>query len=122
MSTSDSSNTPAEFSPKPDRAPPGSTIGIYGWLRTNLFSSWFSSVLTVLALLLIISIIPPILNWMVFDAHFAGDSRDACKPNVDIVKDPVTVQGKLPDGTTVPIETTADRVVVPPGVTPNVAR
>lgn len=120
MSNTDMGNAPARFEPKPERPPPASTVGVIGWLRHNLFDGWFNSLMTVLAIALLIWVIPPMLNWTVFDATFVGDSRDACKPNVQIAKDPITLPGTLADGRIVQIETTADRVVVPPGVTPNV--
>lgn len=112
--------TPATHQPKPDRPPPANMVGVIGWLRQNLFADWFNTLLTLLAIALLFLIIPPILNWAVLDAHFVGDSRDVCKPNVEIVKDPVTVTGYLPDGSVMDIKTTADRVVVPEGITPNV--
>jgi general L-amino acid transport system permease protein len=33
--------------------PPVTSVGVFGWLRKNLFSSWFNSLLTILALWLI---------------------------------------------------------------------
>ncbi len=62
----------------PDLPPPASTVGVLGWLRTNLFSSWFSAVLTLLALYLLYVIIPPILDWAFFSADFTGTSREDC--------------------------------------------
>ena len=41
------------FVRSPDLPPPASTVGVVGWLRRNLFSSWYNSVLTVLSLWLI---------------------------------------------------------------------
>ena len=120
MSHTDFGQTPAVFEPKPDLPPPASTVGLIGWLRGNLFPDWFNSALTLVAILALFMIIPPIVNWALLDAHFAGDSRAACKPNVQIVKDKVITQGELPDGSTMELEATADRVVVPEGVTPNV--
>jgi len=34
------------FRPKPSRPPPPATVGAIGWLRQNLFYSWFSALLT----------------------------------------------------------------------------
>jgi len=120
MTHVDLGDTPAVHRPKPDRDPPASTVGIVGWLRTNLFPDIFNSILTVIAAILIGWLLYTTLTWAVFDAHFVGTTRDACKPNVVIEKDPITVIGELPDGSTMELETTADRVVVPEGVTPNV--
>lgn len=64
----------------PDLDPPASTVGILGWLRTNLFSGPFNSILTILGIGLLLWSIPPILNWTVFDAVWSGGS-DACRAN-----------------------------------------
>ena len=120
MSTSDYGETEAVFTPKPDLPPPASTVGIIGWVRSNLVPDWFNGAMTVLALVALYMAIPPIVNWALFDAHFVGDSRKACKPNVQIVRDKVATKGIMPDGSTLDVETTADRIVVPEGVVPNV--
>jgi general L-amino acid transport system permease protein len=57
---------------------PISTTGAVGWLRNNLFSSWTNAVLTVLILLLLAWLIPPLLGWAIFDAHWQGSDRSAC--------------------------------------------
>jgi len=62
----------------PDMPPPSMTVGPVGWLRRNMFSSWLNAALTVLSLSFLILVIPPMLNWAVFDATFFGDSRQAC--------------------------------------------
>ena len=62
----------------PDLPPPVSTVGVVGWLRTNLFSSWFNTILTVAALWLLYIVIPPIANWIFLDADWAGESREEC--------------------------------------------
>jgi general L-amino acid transport system permease protein len=57
---------------------PTSTTGIVGWLRTNLFSSPGNTLLTVLALAFALWVLPPILNFLIFDAVWTGQNRDAC--------------------------------------------
>jgi general L-amino acid transport system permease protein len=64
--------------PGPSLPAPKSEIGVYGWLRANLFSSWFNSILTVVAAYAIYLILPPLLDWAIFSADFVGDSRDSC--------------------------------------------
>ncbi|WP_421862366.1 amino acid ABC transporter permease [Motiliproteus sp.] len=62
----------------PDLPPPASTVGVVGWLRTNLFSTPTYTVLTlIVAYLLWITVIPAV-QWAFIDADWAGDSRDAC--------------------------------------------
>ncbi|MDG1869451.1 MAG: amino acid ABC transporter permease [Candidatus Thioglobus sp.] len=53
------------------RKPPISQIGAILWLRTNLFSSWINSVLTVTSLYFLYLLIPPLLDWMFFNASFS---------------------------------------------------
>ncbi|HEX6118201.1 MAG TPA: amino acid ABC transporter permease [Dongiaceae bacterium] len=53
---------------KPDLPPPMSVAGPIAWLRQNLFSSPLNVVLTILALLLIYEVVPPLLNWLIFNA------------------------------------------------------
>lgn len=62
----------------PDLAPPPTTVGVVGWLRGNLLSSPLNIIFTLLAILLIYWIVPPIILWAFIDADWAGDNRDAC--------------------------------------------
>src|SRR4051812_42547046 len=57
---------------------PIATRGLIGWLRFNLFSSPLNSVMTLLALALIAVVVPPILNFAIFNAVWDGLGRDAC--------------------------------------------
>jgi general L-amino acid transport system permease protein len=67
--------------PHPDLPPPSSTVGTLGWLRRNLFSSPSNIALTLLALYLLYSFIPPVSRWAFFDATWSGDNREACATN-----------------------------------------
>ncbi|MGV6817806.1 MAG: amino acid ABC transporter permease [Thiotrichales bacterium] len=67
-----------QFQPSPSLPPPKNTIGVWGWMRANLFSDITNSILTILALFLLWKIIPPIIDWAIIKANFAGSSRDAC--------------------------------------------
>ncbi|MBF2735178.1 MAG: amino acid ABC transporter permease [Betaproteobacteria bacterium AqS2] len=49
------------------------------WLHVNLFSSPTNTILTLLAALLLWQLVPPALNWAVFEATFSGTDSDACK-------------------------------------------
>ena len=42
--------------------PPPATVGVVGWLRTRLFSSITSTVLTLAALYLLWLVIPPLID------------------------------------------------------------
>ena len=62
----------------PGRPAPVMTIGVLGWLRANLFSSWLNTVLTVAGLLLLWRIVPPLLGWALFNADFSGTTGEEC--------------------------------------------
>ncbi|EEQ09509.1 Inner membrane amino-acid ABC transporter permease protein yhdY [Yersinia mollaretii ATCC 43969] len=48
------------------------------WARKNLFSSWSNSLLTLFCLWLMWQLIPPLLNWTIFNANWLGTSRTDC--------------------------------------------
>jgi general L-amino acid transport system permease protein len=62
----------------PNRAAPASSVGIVGWVRTNLLSSWVNVGLTLLGFYLIWLVVPPLLMWTIFDATYIGTDRFAC--------------------------------------------
>ena len=47
--------------------PPVIEIGVVGWLRKNLFSTWYNTILTLIGLYFIYLITPPLLSWIFFD-------------------------------------------------------
>lgn len=55
---------------KPDLPPPVSESGVIGWLRHNLFSSWWDSLLTLGAFYLLYLIIPPFVSWAFINADW----------------------------------------------------
>jgi general L-amino acid transport system permease protein len=56
---------------KPDLPPPISVSGPIAWMRQNLFSSPLNIALTVLSFFVIYQVVPPILNWAIFNATWA---------------------------------------------------
>jgi general L-amino acid transport system permease protein len=50
----------------PDLPPPIGTVGIYGWIRNNLFSSLSNSLLTFLSITLLYYLIDGIIGWFFF--------------------------------------------------------
>lgn len=62
----------------PERPAPVTSVGAIGWLRANLFSSWPSTAMTLIALYLLWLIIPSVIGWAFIDADLAGDDRFAC--------------------------------------------
>jgi general L-amino acid transport system permease protein len=65
--------------PAANERPPVVQIGVVGWLRQNLFSSWFNTLLTVLAILLLINVVPPLFNWSVRHAVWGAVDASVCK-------------------------------------------
>ncbi|MFP6849556.1 MAG: amino acid ABC transporter permease [Pseudomonas sp.] len=66
---------------KPDLPPPRLSVGAVGWLRSNLFSSVPNTLLTILAAYLVWLMIPPLLDWAIFSADWAGTTRADCTGN-----------------------------------------
>ena len=60
------------------KAPPTVDVGVIGWLRTNLFSSWLNSVLTVVSLYLIIAFLVQALPW-IFQSSWTATSLNECR-------------------------------------------
>lgn len=50
----------------------------WNWARKNLFSGWLNTLLTLVSLWLIWSVIPPALNWLIFQANWLGETRADC--------------------------------------------
>ena len=48
------------------------------WLRENLFSSPSDTVLTILAIYIIIVVVPPVFEWALFKSVWLADSRKSC--------------------------------------------
>ena len=63
---------------KPDMPPPKQAIGVLAWLRENLFSGLFNSLLTLFALYLLWLIVPPLINWAIINADWVGTTRADC--------------------------------------------
>lgn len=70
--------------------PPASTSGPLAWARENLFSSVSNTILTLLALLIVYMIVPPIIQFAFVEAVWTGAGREVCT---------TTAQGGIqPDG------------------------
>lgn len=59
------------FDQQSTRKPPISQIGAILWLKTNLFSTWINTALTAASIYLLYIMIPPLLDWMFFNASFS---------------------------------------------------
>ena len=59
--------------------PPRLMRGPVAWIRENLFSGPFNTALTLFSLYIIYLIGPPLLNFLLLDAVWTGENRDACR-------------------------------------------
>ena len=65
-------------SSKTDMRPPVASVGVVGWMRANLFSNWFNSLLTILFLFILWKTLVPFLRWALIDGvWFTGN--EACQ-------------------------------------------
>ena len=55
-----------------------SGIKILDNINKNINTNNFNAALSVSIILLIIFGLPPLLNWLILDANFTGDSKEAC--------------------------------------------
>ncbi|WP_152205902.1 amino acid ABC transporter permease [Marinobacter changyiensis] len=62
----------------PSELPPRQEIGVIGWVRKNLFSSWYNIVLTLVAAYLVVTSVGPLLNWVFLEATFTGETAADC--------------------------------------------
>ncbi len=62
----------------PDLPAPASTVGVIGWLRTNLFSTPFYSVLTLFVAYILFYTLVPAIQWAFIDADWVGTTRESC--------------------------------------------
>ncbi len=67
----------SEFSPA--LPPPLSVGGPFGWVRTNLFNSVLSSILTLASIAFILWITPGLVQWLLIDAVWSAPDGDACR-------------------------------------------
>jgi general L-amino acid transport system permease protein len=58
--------------------PPASTTGPIAWVRANLLSSPFNIATTIIIVLLILWVVPALLDFLIFDAAWTGQNREAC--------------------------------------------
>jgi general L-amino acid transport system permease protein len=65
------------FQPIAARPAPVKTEGLLAWIRTNLFGNASTSVGTLAILVILLYVLPPFLNWTLFNAVWAKD-YDAC--------------------------------------------
>lgn len=66
----------AVYTFKEAKAAPSTSKGVVFWLRENLFSDIKNSVLTLLGIYIVYIMLPPLFNWMIFDATWSGTQEE----------------------------------------------
>ena len=61
------------------RPPPKSARGLLFWIRTNLFSSVYNTIMTLLALWALFVTIPNFVQWAILDSVWYTDDPRACR-------------------------------------------
>jgi general L-amino acid transport system permease protein len=64
---------------EPARPAPGRVGGAGAWLRRNLFATPLDSALTILGLLFLLWIVPPLYNYLIGRAVFPGGTVEQCR-------------------------------------------
>ena len=81
MSKSVSSNPDQPFVQhvviEPSR-PPANLVGPVAWIREHLFGGVFNTSATILIVLFLAWVVPPFLEFVIFDAVWVGTDREAC--------------------------------------------
>jgi general L-amino acid transport system permease protein len=63
---------------KAEVKPPVASKGVIGWIRANLFNSWFNTILTIVTLYCLWKIILPFFRWAVVDSLWIS-TGEACR-------------------------------------------
>ena len=74
--------TTTNASGKAGAKPPVASAGVLGWIRSNLFSTWYNSLLTIAALILLWKTVLPFIRWAFIDSLWFATSRSATPPVV----------------------------------------
>lgn len=62
-----------------DEPPPSNVRGPLVWLRENLFNTWYNTVLTIVIVWGLLQVIPPLLNWLLLEAHGLDATAQECR-------------------------------------------
>jgi general L-amino acid transport system permease protein len=66
----------------PPKPPPAHMRGALGWMRANLFSSWFNVALTILIGLFVAWVLVELARFLIIDAVWSGADRGDCLESV----------------------------------------
>ena len=66
----------AIYTQKEARPAPSNTRGPVHWMRENLFADTSSTILTIIAFAIVFLTLPPLLDWLIFDATWTGTKEE----------------------------------------------
>ncbi len=66
----------AESASTSEIRPPVASVGVVGWIRGNLFSSWFNSLLTIFVLIILWYTLIPFVRWAFIDSLWMSTSQE----------------------------------------------
>lgn len=66
----------ATYQKQEAKAAPLGSKGIIAWVKDNLFPSVLSSILTLISFYILYTILPPLFDWMIFDATWSGTKEE----------------------------------------------
>uniref|UniRef100_UPI00384DD8BC amino acid ABC transporter permease n=1 Tax=Indioceanicola profundi TaxID=2220096 RepID=UPI00384DD8BC len=72
-------NPSAQTDAGPRRAPPVASTGVLGWLRANLFNTWYNTLLTALIIWLLAQVIPGLVSWLFTSAVWTAEDAGVCR-------------------------------------------
>ena len=70
--------SPDTFVPVASRPPPRSELGAWAWVRRGFFDGPWNTALTILTVVMLALVVPPLLNWSVIYAVPGADNQ-ACR-------------------------------------------
>ena len=62
----------------PPLPPPVTERGVIKWARERLFNTWYNTLGTLVLLYLATLVLPPVLNWLFFDAVWEAENNKDC--------------------------------------------
>ena len=65
------------------KSAPKQAVTVTGWLRENLFSTWYNTVLTIVAVFIVYVVVSSIWTWGITNAVWEAETRREC---FDIIK------------------------------------
>lgn len=58
---------------------PASSVGVFAWMRSQLFSSPINSLLTILSVWLLLATVPAMVDWFLINANATASTADECR-------------------------------------------